>query len=79
MPRFFFDVTEDGRTVVDHEDHQFPSAEKAHDEAVRASTELSMDSATTTRSHAVQVAVSDEAHHVICTTNVTFDPGELDL
>jgi len=78
MPRFFFDVTEDDQTTVDHEGHDLPSAERAHEEAVRSMSEISMDTATTTRAHSVRVAVSDAAHHIICTANISFDPGELE-
>lgn len=79
MPRFFFDITENEKTVVDPDGHELPSAQKAHDEAVRTATALSMDAATTTCPHVVEVAVCDAKHHVICAATVTFDPGQLEL
>ncbi|KQN74720.1 hypothetical protein [Devosia sp. Leaf64] len=79
MPRFFFDISEDDKTVVDPDGHELPSVQKAHEEAVRTTSELSMDTACTTKAHAVKVAVSDASHHLICTTNVSFDPGEIDI
>ncbi|MBO9589466.1 hypothetical protein [Devosia sp.] len=78
MPKFFFDVPEDGITKPDQEGLELPSSERAHQEAVRATTEMSMDAATTTHPHSVAVAVCDAAHHVICTASVSFDPGSLD-
>lgn len=78
MPMFFFNVTLDEETTIDHEGHELSSAEQAHKEAVRAITELSMDTATTTSAHVVSVAISNAEHHVICTASVIFDPGELE-
>lgn len=78
MPRFFFDITEDDKTSLDPDGHELPSAQMAHEEAVRTISELSMETACTTEAHAVKVAVSDVRHNVICTTKVNFDPGEIE-
>jgi len=78
MPRFFFDITEDDKTVTDPDGHELPSTQKAHEEAVRTTSELSMDTATTTRAHDVKVAVYDASKHLICTTKVSFDLDEIE-
>lgn len=79
MPRFFFDVTDEDQTTVDHEGQDLASADAAHEAAVHALREISTEPAPTTNSRAVQVAVLDGTRHVICIANVTFDPGKLKL
>lgn len=77
MARFFFDIIEGQKVSLDNSGIELPSAQRAHEEAVRTVTEMMMDGASTAHCHQVSVAVANHDHHHICTAKVDFDPGKL--
>jgi len=78
MARFFFDIIEGQKVSIDNSGIELPSAEIAHEEAVRAVTEMMIDGASTAHCHQVSVAVANRDHHHICTAKIDFDPGALE-
>lgn len=77
MARFFFDIIEGQKVSSDNAGIELPSAQKAHEEAVRTAAEMTMDNASTTGCHEVAVAVFNQDRHHICTAKINFDPGKL--
>jgi hypothetical protein len=75
MPRFFFDVVENGDLALDHQGRDFADQRQAHREAVKTIAAIAAEEIPKDGMLELSVAVADETHHVLFSTHVRFEPG----
>jgi uncharacterized protein DUF6894 len=60
MPRYYFDIENDGRLQIDEEGSEFDLIENVEDEALKAATEMARLKGVIVKPHKVVIAVRDE-------------------
>ena len=78
MPKFYFDVVQNGDVVVDHVGQDIADAGTAHREAVKTTAEIAAEEIPKDGKLALSVAVADHTHHVLFRTHLHFEPDDAD-
>jgi hypothetical protein len=76
MPRFYFDITENGLSARDEDGVVVTDLDDAEREATLAVAEIAGDTATAYR-HDLQVVISDEAHTPVARVSLTVSRDRL--
>ena len=74
MPRFFFDLTTNGRISVDQIGQECADVQEAQREAVRALSEIAGEKIIEAQSLRMSIAVANESHWVLGKATVCFEP-----
>lgn len=77
MPRFYFDVVEDGVTLCDQDGVVLAELAKAEREAAEAIVDMAGDFKPYVSRHDLQVLIRDEEHTLICCVSLTLSLGRL--
>ena len=72
MPRFYFDVWEDGRFIEDRDGVEFPDLDAAEHEASETAAEISHDLLPKGTGHLVTVELRNEHRQRIATATATL-------
>ncbi|HEV7346620.1 MAG TPA: hypothetical protein VGN60_13410 [Devosia sp.] len=75
MPKYFFDIIENGHLTVDHEGYELKDRHHAHREAVKTIAAMAAEEIPKDGDMKLTVAVADDRHHILFKTHVRFEPG----
>jgi hypothetical protein len=78
MPRFFFDVREGARFVLDEEGLEFDNLDAAEREAAEAAAEIGRDRLPKSDARSVTVELKNEHHQRLLTVTVTMEIHRVD-
>lgn len=78
MPKFYFDVMENGQLSFDQEGLELENADRAHREAIKTIADMAGEKIPLDGALKLTVAVADEHHRILFRTHVSYEPGELE-
>lgn len=73
MPRFYFDVHEDGKVILDEEGLEFDSLDAAEREAAITAAEIGRECLPKCRTRNIKVEIRDQHGQRVCAVRVSIE------